>query len=98
VFFEGFDLLDLLKRPRARGVTRAVFLLNTCGFIGVSLLRWSAFSPETVYIFLAAAAAAFLLDTVVRAKIQPPSSFDSTENALARAGWRKNWCEPVPWS
>ena len=85
LFFDGFDLLVLLKRRGAGGVTRTVFPLNTSGFVGVSLLRWSAFSAATVYLFLAAAAAAFLLDTILRWKIQPPSSFGATQGALARA-------------
>ncbi|MBI4639458.1 MAG: DUF2339 domain-containing protein, partial [Candidatus Tectomicrobia bacterium] len=85
LLFEGFDLLDLSKRREDLGLARTIFPLNACGFVGGSLLQWSSGTPTNLYIFFAAAAAAYLASTIVRARVRSPSSFPEETDVLRRA-------------
>lgn len=85
ILFETFDLLGVPQRDSERRAALAIFPLNACGFVGVSLLQWSAVRPATLYLFLAGAAAAYLVSTIVRARIRPPGSFPQAANPLVRA-------------
>jgi uncharacterized membrane protein len=72
--FEAFDLLDIRRRGLHRGIERSVFLLNACGFIGISLLyRWDHVGP-----FLFVSAAAYLVSTLIRARVHPVDGSAST--------------------
>jgi uncharacterized membrane protein len=90
LLFEVSDLLDAAgvrsggadagDFPRA-----ALFPLNTCAFIGVSLLEWLRFRPFRLDTLLACITGAFLLDALVRAVIRPPKSFTPEQDAVRRA-------------
>ena len=58
LLFEAFDLV-LTRRMRAR--SPLLLSLNACAFVGTSLLRWSAFEPFRVYLFLGCTAGAYML-------------------------------------
>ena len=60
--FEGFDILraDPWLLP-----------LNALGFLSLSLTKWSVAAPHDMWQFLAAAAAAYLASTVLRARLHP---------------------------
>jgi uncharacterized membrane protein len=62
--FEAFDLIDVRRRGFNRGITRSIFLLNACGFIGVALL----YDWQRLGWFLFASAIAYLGSTFVRAR------------------------------
>ncbi len=85
LLFEGFDLFDVAKPHQDRGLAQSIFPLNACGFIGVSLLQWSSVAPTTLYIFFAVSSVAYLVSTVVRAKIRPVLSFVEDTDIVARA-------------
>lgn len=66
IMFEAFDLLSLRWRePESLGET--LLPLNAAGFIGASLLGWSAVRPESLWVFFALAAAAFAASAALRA-------------------------------
>ena len=73
VLFEGFDLLNLLKRRQRRGIAQTIFPLNACGFLGVSLLQWPSGTPRALSFFFAAAGAAYLANAILRARLEPPA-------------------------
>jgi len=85
VLFEAFDLLGVARRRQTIPLSQTIFPLNACGFIGVSLLQWSSVGLTDLHLFFAAAAAAYLASTVVRARIRPPSSFDDNTSIAERA-------------
>ncbi|MDR3700691.1 MAG: DUF2339 domain-containing protein [Candidatus Sulfopaludibacter sp.] len=55
--FEAFDILH----PEAW-----LLPLNAAGFLGLSLMKWNADAPETVWMLLGATAAAYLASAVLR--------------------------------
>ncbi len=65
ILFEGFDLLRITGDRRGESIGRTLFPLNACGFLGVALLR----AREIDY-FLFAAAAAYAVTAIVRAKLR----------------------------
>jgi hypothetical protein len=75
LLFESFDLLDLRIRKDNPSLVRTLFPLNACGFIGVSLFNWQPAYGDNLYIFFAAASAAYLASSLIRTRIRPPSSF-----------------------
>ena len=85
LLFEGLDLLGAAKRRQDLGLSRTIFPLNACGFIGVSLLQWSSVTLTPLHLFFTAAAAAYLASTIVRARLRPPSSFPEDAGTLTRA-------------
>ncbi|OGA42561.1 MAG: hypothetical protein A3G24_25130 [Betaproteobacteria bacterium RIFCSPLOWO2_12_FULL_62_13] len=84
LMFEGCDLMDMLRRREAPGLARAIFPLNVCGFVGISLLYWPSFAQETLYLFFMATGAAYLASTMIRAKVRPPSSFPEGSDTVQR--------------
>ena len=65
--FEAFDILDIRRRGLNRGIERSIFLLNACGFIGVSLVyKWN-----DIGWFLLVSALAYLASALIRAYITP---------------------------
>lgn len=68
--FEGFDLADLRRRGFRRGMERSLFLINACGFFGVSVLYgWHQSTG-----FLVLASAAYLASTLLRARFEVEES------------------------
>jgi len=85
VLFEGFDLLNLLKRRQKRGIAQTIFPLNACGFLGVSLLQWPSGTPKALSFFFAAAGAAYLANAILRARLEPPARPADESAILERA-------------
>jgi hypothetical protein len=83
--FETYDLINIVRRPDDGGIARSIFPLNTAGFVGVSLLQWSEADIDNLYIFFGLAAAAYLLSTLLRARLRPVSSFPDETDPLRRA-------------
>ena len=77
LLFEVFDMLDIRRRPRDVPLERTIFPLNLCGFVGVSLLYWPEAIAINFDVFFAATSGAYLLSTLVRARLRPLSSFPS---------------------
>jgi len=77
LLFEVFDMLDIRRRPRDVPLERTIFPLNLCGFVGVSLLLWPEAIAIHLDVFFAATSGAYLLSTLVRARLRPLSSFPS---------------------
>jgi hypothetical protein len=82
LMFEAFDVLSS-RRGRGQQAAQFLFPLNTTAFLGVSLLRWSVVTPQTLYVFLAVSAVAYLASAVARALLpaQP------TETGAVPAPW-----------
>ena len=92
LMFEGFDLLSERKNPGTAG-RRLLLPLNACGFVGVSLLRWSSFAPQMLSAFFGIAAAAYVTSTVARALLlggthRSDASADSDEPLPASTSYR----------
>jgi hypothetical protein len=81
--FEAFDLLRTKKRVLAGGLD-LLFPLNTACFLGLSYLTWSTHSPDRLWIAAAFGAALFLADSIVRAVVRAPSTFEPGEDLRAR--------------
>lgn len=65
VVFEAFDLLS--ERRRSGGGPRRLLLpLNACGYVGASLLRWSASSPDTLSVLFWISTAAYATSAIAR--------------------------------
>lgn len=84
LLFEIFDLLDIRKHPHEDSVARAILPLNAGGFVGVSLLHWMAAGRTDLHVLFAAAALAYLVSALLRARIQAPSSFPENFSAAER--------------
>lgn len=72
LMFECFALLEVHGRgpDRRKDVLwSALFAMNSCAFIGVSMLQWTSALP--LYVFLAAGGALFSIDSAVRGAIAP---------------------------
>ena len=77
ILFEAFDLL----RPHV-----ALLPLNAVGFLGLSLVKWHSDAPDRLWQFLAAAAAAYLVGAVLRARKglwHPPVTLTAALAAVA---------------
>jgi hypothetical protein len=83
--FEGFDLLDSLRKRESDGNACGVFALNVIFFTAVSAVQWQTASGPTLYQFFVLAAAAYLLNALVRLAILPASGFPAECSALDRA-------------
>jgi uncharacterized membrane protein len=83
VLFEAFDLLRTKKRVLAGGQD-LLFPLNTACFLGLSYLTWSTHSPDRLRMAGAFGATLFLADSIVRAVVRPPSTFEAGEDLTAR--------------
>ena len=87
ILFEAFDLLSLRGRePNSLGET--LFPLNAAGFIGTSLLGWSAARPDSLWALFALAAAAFAASAALRVRLVPPPRDDDAVDlvSLLRGG------------
>ncbi len=85
VLFEGFDLLRAARRTAYSVWESAILPFNALAFIGLSYMKWSAAAPHDLHILAAGIGAAYLVSTVLRALLRPPSSFAPEANTLERA-------------
>lgn len=85
ILFEGFDLLRASRRSAYSPWDSAILPLNALAFISLSYLKWSADAPQHLHALAAAIGAAYLVSTILRALLRPPSSFDSDITTLGRA-------------
>lgn len=82
ILFEAFDLLSLRGRePGSLGET--LFPLNAAGFIGASLLGWSTARVDSLWVFFALAAAAFVASAALRARLVPPPKDDDAVDLMS---------------
>lgn len=65
LLFELFDLTAYRTR-RAGGIDETLMPLNAAGFIGASLLGWSAVRPDTLWAFFVLCAAMFTASAMLR--------------------------------
>ncbi|MBL0161329.1 MAG: DUF2339 domain-containing protein [Bryobacterales bacterium] len=70
LIFEAFDLLQLSDPQPPPAYAGALFPLNALGFLGLSAMKWESAAPDHLYLFLAAAAALYLLDSILRAYLR----------------------------
>ncbi len=79
--FESYDLLDLARRGRERGISAALFWFNAAGFLLASALhRWKMDAQDWA-VYFGLATAAYLVSSLVRSRLLPASQvrrFDST--------------------
>jgi hypothetical protein len=92
LLFEGFDLF-YRRGGRGIGSDRFLFPLNACGFVGVSLLRWSTFTPEMLYVFFGIATAAYLMSAVARALVRRAAA--SSVEADPLSAFTRSHCASV---
>ncbi len=83
MLFEAFDLLRTKRRVLTGGLD-LLFPLNTACFLGLSYLTWSTHSPDRLWVAAAFGATLFLADSIVRAAVRPPSTFNAGEDLMAR--------------
>jgi uncharacterized membrane protein len=83
LLFEAFDL-SRVQRRRLDGGVEWLFPLNSIGFLGLSYLTWSHHAPDRLWFASACAAALFLADSVSRAILRPPSTFDEGDDLMTR--------------
>jgi len=81
--FEVFDLLRVRRRVVAGGVD-LLFPLNSAFFLGLSYLAWSTQAPDQLWIASAFGATLFLGDSLIRAVVRPPATFEAAEDLIAR--------------
>jgi hypothetical protein len=65
IYWLAFESFDILRAEPW------LLPLNALGFLSLSLMKWSVAAPQDVWRFLAAAAAAYLASTVLRARLHP---------------------------
>ncbi len=85
VLFECFDLLRARRRVSVVGAPAALFPINTAAALALSYAKWSSAAPLRLHWFFAGAAAAYLISSVARALIRPPSSFQQESEPADRA-------------
>ncbi len=78
--FECLDILDVARRLDRRGVMYALSPLNAIWFLVASAAIWSHSQPEHMYRLWFLAMGLYLVATVVRARVRPPSSFAPEED------------------
>ena len=83
ILFETFDLLEV-RRERESDVLRTLFPLNAAGLIGTSMLLWGDRPGSSLYVLYALTAVAYLVSSVIRAKLQPSAGLADTDT-LQRA-------------
>jgi len=67
ILFEAFDLFAR-RDGEQRGVQESVMPLNAAGFVGASLLGWSATRPESLWLFFVIATGMFVASAALRAR------------------------------
>jgi hypothetical protein len=85
LLFEGFDLMRASRRSAYSPWESAILPCNALGFIGLSYMKWSAAAPQQLHALAGAIGLAYLVSTILRALLRPPSSFDPETKTLERA-------------
>jgi hypothetical protein len=83
LLFEAFDFIRVKRRIVADGF-HLLWPINTVAFLGLSSLVWSKHRPDLMWLAAAYGAALFLIDTLLRAYLRPPSSFSEQDGLLER--------------
>jgi len=84
VLFEAFDLIAIKKRSSRLDLSMTIFPLNACGFLGVSFLQWSTGSNLIISHLLFMTAAAYLVSTIIRFRLMPPSASSKKDDIVTR--------------
>jgi len=79
VLFEVFDILRAARRKAAAGSSAWIAPVNALAALGLSYLKWSETAGAALWILFAGAAAVYLADAVVRARVRPPSTVPRAE-------------------
>jgi hypothetical protein len=85
LLFEGFDLLRAARRSAYSPWESAILPCNALAFIALSYMKWSAAAPRNLHLLAGAIGSAYLVSTMLRALLRPPSSFDPETKTLERA-------------
>lgn len=91
LLFEGFDLsrlegwLETEADAGRRDPAAAVAPLNAAGFVGISLLQWSARAPEMVGWFASLATLLYVASALLRTRLRPLDA-DAGAGELATSG------------
>lgn len=85
LLFEGFDLLRAARRSAYSPWESAILPFNALAFIGLSYMKWSTAAPQHLHLLAGAIGAAYLVSTILRALLRPPSSFAPETKTLQRA-------------
>jgi hypothetical protein len=85
LLFEGFDLLRAARRTAYSAWESAILPFNALAFIGLSYMKWSAAAPQHLHLLAAGIGTAYLVSTILRALLRPPSSFAPETKTLERA-------------
>jgi hypothetical protein len=85
LLFEGFDLLRAARRSEYSMWESAILPLNALAFIGLSYMKWSVAAPQHLHALAGGIGAAYLVSTILRALLRPPSSFTPETDTLQRA-------------
>jgi hypothetical protein len=83
LLFDAFDLMRTWRRTLSGGV-EWLYPANLAGFVGLSYLAWTHHAPGDLWIACAGGAGLFLVDSVARMLLRPPSSFDPSEDLAHR--------------
>jgi hypothetical protein len=83
ILFEAFDLMRVKRRLLAGGLD-LLFPLNTACFLGLSYLAWSTHAPDRLWLASAFGAAIFLADSIARAVVRSPSTFEESADLVMR--------------
>ena len=73
-----------MQQRRSDGGVEWLFPLNSIGFLGLSSFTWSHHAPERLWFASACGAALFLADSISRAILRPPSTFDESDDLIKR--------------
>jgi uncharacterized membrane protein len=89
LLFETFDLLSLRQRAPVE-LDRSLMPLNAAGFIGASLLGWSAVRPDSLWLFFVVATALFTASAALRASraAGAVAQAGDDDGAATDSGWR----------
>lgn len=85
LLFEGFDLLRASRRSEYSAWESAILPFNALAFIGLSYMKWSAAAPQHLHVLAGGIGTAYLVSTILRALVRPPSSFAPETKTLERA-------------
>ena len=84
LLFEAFDLLRTARKSD-HASERWIMPLNALAFVGLSYAKWSASAPHMIHALAAGIAGAYFLNTIIRTKLRPPSSFAPEIDTVSRA-------------
>lgn len=85
LLFEVFDLMRTTRRDEDTTLTKFILPVNAGAFLLLSWRKWEAAAPARAWVFFACAGAAYLVSTLLRVMVRPPSSFNDETETLERA-------------